>query len=94
MKVDYIHDKIVESLDFKVPVLISIIKKIKKIIENNPFLKDLSIDKEFLHYTFLANKPEEINTEKLKVRKLKMDNILLLMMSFICIILLVTEKQN
>lgn len=94
MKVDYIHDKIVESLSFKVPVLISIIKKIKKIIENNPFLKDLSIDKEFLYYTFLANKPEEINTEKLKVRKLKMDNILLLMMSFICIVLLVTEKQN
>lgn len=91
---DLIHDKIVESLSFEVPILILTIEKLKNIIENNPFLKDLSIDKEFLYYTFLANKPEEINTEKLKVRKLKMDNILLLMISFICIILLVTEKQN
>ena len=66
---DLIHDKIVESLSFEVPVLILTIEKLKNIIENNPFLKDLSIDKEFLHYTFLANKPEEINTEKVESSK-------------------------
>ncbi|TGN26274.1 DUF1697 domain-containing protein [Empedobacter tilapiae] len=63
---DLIHDKILESLNFEVPVLILSIKKLKNIIENNPFLMDLNIDKEFLHYTFLANKPSEINTDKIE----------------------------
>lgn len=66
---DLIHDKIVESLDFEVPVLILTIEKLKKIIENNPFLKDSAIEKEFLHYTFLANQPTEVNAEKVEDSK-------------------------
>lgn len=69
---DLIHDKIVESLDFEVPVLILTIEKLKNIIENNPFLKDSTIEKEFLHYTFLANKPAEVNIEK--VENVKAEN--------------------
>ncbi|WP_413532088.1 DUF1697 domain-containing protein [Empedobacter brevis] len=66
---DLIHDKIVESLAFEVPILILTIEKLQKIIDNNPFTKDLEIDKEFLHYTFLANKPLEIDLEKVEKSK-------------------------
>ncbi|WP_353163922.1 DUF1697 domain-containing protein [Empedobacter brevis] len=66
---DLIHDKIVESLTFEVPVLILTIEKLRSIIENNPFLKELHFDKEFLYYTFLSNKPTGVNFEKIDAYK-------------------------
>lgn len=66
---DLIHDKILESLDFEVPVLILTIEKLKNIIENNPFLKDETIEKEFLHYTFLANKTAEYDKDRVEDAK-------------------------
>ncbi|MFV0196679.1 DUF1697 domain-containing protein [Empedobacter falsenii] len=63
---DLIHDKIAESLAFEVPVLILTIDKLKRIIEENPFLHDSTLDKEFLYYTFLGNQPAEFDKEKIE----------------------------
>ncbi|MEO9144034.1 MAG: DUF1697 domain-containing protein [Ginsengibacter sp.] len=65
-----IAKKIEKAIDvkygFQVPVIIRTKKELQKIISDNPFLKNKSIDVKKLHVTFLSGKPFKINVESIE----------------------------
>ncbi|HVA99106.1 MAG TPA: DUF1697 domain-containing protein [Bacteroidia bacterium] len=54
---------IFETCQFQVPVIIRTIPEIKKIISENPFLKEKNTEIEKLHVTFLSEIPDKSNAE-------------------------------
>lgn len=61
-----IADKISKVFGFEVPVMVKEYGEFKEIINANPFLKDKSKDSTYFHVTFLSEKPEPGNFNKLK----------------------------
>ena len=64
-----ISRQIKKDFGFDVPVIVLTIDKLKKIIENIPFSKDLSKDASFLLVTFLSSKPESFERELIENKK-------------------------
>ncbi len=60
-----ISDKITENYGFIVPVIVLSFDEMKKAIENNPFILDLTKNPVFMHLTFLSKIPQKINIEKI-----------------------------
>ncbi len=64
-----ISRQIEKDFGFNVPVIVLSASQLKKIIEDNPFAKDSTKDKTFLHVTFLSSNPENINIHALEEKK-------------------------
>jgi len=64
-----ITSRILADFGFDVPVQVLSSEKLKRIVENNPFLKDSSKDEAFLHLTFLSEPPQKIDQEILFSKK-------------------------
>lgn len=70
-----IEQKIADTYQFQVPVMIRTTEEMTALIKNNPFLKDKSIDQKSIYVTFLAELPKtediakmnEINCEVEKI---------------------------
>jgi uncharacterized protein (DUF1697 family) len=60
-----IHDEIFHVFGYNVPVLIIDAEELKKIYENNPFLRRTEIDIDKLHVTLLNDSPSNENIAKL-----------------------------
>lgn len=61
-----IHDTILKTFNFTVPVIVLEEKELKKVKQHNPFLTGRNEDVTKLHVTFLDAIPESILVEKLK----------------------------
>ncbi|MET4084082.1 uncharacterized protein (DUF1697 family) [Pedobacter sp. UYP30] len=64
-----ISTQIKKEFEFEVPVFVLSVQKLKKIIANNPFLKDAAKNEAFFHVTFLAGKPEQYSLELIEQKK-------------------------
>ncbi|MFA6199944.1 MAG: DUF1697 domain-containing protein [Bacteroidales bacterium] len=64
-----ISQQIEKEFGFQVPVIVLSIKKLKHIIDNNPFAEDKNKDKSFFHITFLSSIPEKYDTNIIKDKK-------------------------
>src|SRR5687768_6597343 len=53
-----ISAKIEEVYNFTVPVIIRTAEEIQAVLEDNPFLKEMYIEEDRLHVTFLAEAPK------------------------------------
>ncbi len=58
-----ISEKIFETFSFKVPVIIKTVEQLKNIVKNNPFINQ---DVTKLHLTFLSDKPDIEQLDKIK----------------------------
>ncbi len=58
-----IEEAIHKKYDFEVPVIIRSEDEMKKIISQNPFVKEKNIDEKKLHVTFLSEIPDKKNVE-------------------------------
>lgn len=67
-----IAHQIEKEFGFKIPVIVLTIDKLKRIIDNNPFLKETPA---FLHVTFLAAKPETFDRKAIEDKKLDGEKI-------------------
>jgi len=61
--------QIEKEFGFEVPVIVLQAETLEKIIKNNPFVKDKQKDTSFLHVTFLADKPKEIDKISIENKK-------------------------
>lgn len=61
-----IKKEIEKQFGFEVPVITLLYEELKKIASANPFLSDKSKDTSFFHVTFLAEKPQTVNIDKIK----------------------------
>jgi uncharacterized protein (DUF1697 family) len=73
-----ISSKIQKQFGFEVPVIVLNVDDLKEIIEANPFKDDLRMDQQFLHVTFLASDPKEIDFEKIAAKKSAGEEIVLI----------------
>jgi uncharacterized protein (DUF1697 family) len=73
-----ISSKIQEQFGFEVPVFVFNIDDLKSIIEANPFKDDLRMDRQFLHVTFLAADPKEVEFELIESKKSPDEEIVLI----------------
>ena len=64
-----ISQQIEKEFGFEVPIIVLTVDKLKYVIENNPFLKDLDKDHAFLHVTFLSSKPECYDPNVIEYKK-------------------------
>lgn len=64
-----ISGQIKKDFGFDVPVIVLTIDGLKRLIDNNPFLKDPKIDRAFLHITFLSSRPEHPDPTIIKDRR-------------------------
>jgi uncharacterized protein (DUF1697 family) len=64
-----ISQQIHKTFGFEVPVIVLTIDKLKRIIDNNPFLKDSNKEHSFLYVTFLSSKPDCIGKESIESKK-------------------------
>jgi len=60
-----IAKKIIKTVAFEVPVIVLDFADLQAVVDNNPFIGDLSKDESFLHVTFLATLPEPKDRIKL-----------------------------
>lgn len=58
-----ITDQIEKDFGFHVTVIVMSSEKLKHIVDNNPFAKDNEKENAFLHVTFLASKPKDVDLE-------------------------------
>ena len=72
-----IGTKINEVFGFKVPVLVKDIDELKKILKNNLFVSKRKEDLTKLHVTFLSEKPEQSNLDKIKSIQYDADEFIL-----------------
>lgn len=70
-----IRQHIKKEFGFDVSVIVLSIDKLKQIIDSNPFVKDSSKDKSFLHVTFLSSKPDKIDFKTIEEKKLNGEEI-------------------
>ena len=64
-----IAHQIEKEFGFEVPVIVLSIEKLKYIIDNNHFLKDINKDIAFLHVTFLSSKPDYYDSKVIEGKK-------------------------
>jgi uncharacterized protein (DUF1697 family) len=64
-----IESKIAENYNFNVPVIIRTAQEIEAVLKDNPFLKQMYIEKDRLHITFLAEMPAPEHVEKMSDQK-------------------------
>src|SRR5690625_3429536 len=62
-RTEAITDQIEKDFGFHVPVIVMSSEKLKHIVDNNPFAKDNEKENAFLHITFLASKPKDVDLE-------------------------------
>ncbi len=60
-----IKKKILSDYGFSVPLILRTLGEMKKIVNDNPFLKERGIDDSKLHVTFLSELPAETTLRKL-----------------------------
>jgi len=72
-----ILQQIKKDFGFDIPVIVLSIDKLKQIIDSNPFLKDNNKDETFLHVTFLSSKPQKVDLNIIKEKKLKGEEIII-----------------
>ena len=65
-----ITNQIKKDFGFEVPIIVLTTDRLAAIIKHNPFTKDNLKDASFLHVTFLANIPTEINKIGIEAKKL------------------------
>lgn len=70
-----ISSQIKTDFGFEVPVIVFNVETLKTIIENNPFAKHKLKDISFLHVTFLAENPTQIDKESIIEKKLSNEEI-------------------
>ena len=73
--VQTISRQIKKDFGFDVPVIVLTIDKLKKIIKNSPFSKDLRKDASFLHVTFLSSKPKSFEREVIETKRSNKEEI-------------------
>lgn len=73
-----IFGQIKKEFGFEVPVIVLTVGKLKRIIDDNPFVKEPHKDKNFLHVTFLSSAPASYDFEKIEVKKQNGEDIVLL----------------
>lgn len=61
-----IKDKIQQDFGFDVPIITLTLDELKKIGNANPFFNDNTKEASFFHVTFLADKPQSDNINKIK----------------------------
>jgi uncharacterized protein (DUF1697 family) len=64
---------ITDKFSFDVPVIVKEFDELKQILSDNPFLTDNTKDTAHLHITFLADKPDQVNFDKIKDRQYQAD---------------------
>ena len=64
-----ISQQIEKDFRYEVPVIVLTLSKLKQIIDNNPFLKDLSKDIAYLHVTFLSSQPDHYDHKIIESKK-------------------------
>lgn len=64
-----ITSQIEKEFGFDVPVIVLEVEWLKEIINQNPFAKDTQKDVSFLHVTFLADQPKEIDRKSIEDKK-------------------------
>jgi uncharacterized protein (DUF1697 family) len=64
-----IKAQIEREFGFEVPIIVLIIENLASIIKHNPFANDSQIDISFLHVTFLADQPKEIDQKGIEAKK-------------------------
>lgn len=72
-----ISRKIENDFGFNVPIIVLTIDQLTRIIEQNPFSKDLDKDPAFLHVTFLASQPEPYDLKIIEGKKQNEEEILI-----------------
>jgi len=70
-----ISAQIEKDFGFQVPVIVLDAEKLKQIIESNPFLKDTEKEVNFMHVTFLSNKPNEFDKKSIEDKKQEKEEI-------------------
>lgn len=60
-----IRDKIAQEFSIEVPVITQTIDEFRLIVKNNPFAKNKTKDASFFHITFLSDKPQKENLDKI-----------------------------
>ncbi len=60
-----IKGKILSDFGFSVALILRTSEELKKIVDNNPFLKDSETDRSKLHVTFMSQPPSTFNLGKL-----------------------------
>ncbi len=86
-----ITEKIVEKFAFEVPIMVISLSEFKEIINNNPFLEDVSQEKQlesqkenqkdstYFHITFLSETPEKALFDKIKEKEYQKDELVLVL---------------
>ena len=64
-----ITSQIENEFGTEVPVIVLKAETLENIIKNNPFVKDKQKDTSFIHITFLADKPKEIDKDSIENKK-------------------------
>lgn len=67
-----ITSQIEKDFGLKIPIIVLTIEELKQYIEDNPLIKNR--DEAFLHFTFLAERPTEIDCKKERIKDKKMEN--------------------
>lgn len=64
-----ISGQIKDEFGLDVPVIVLTIDQLKRIVENNPFLKEQSKDRIFFHVTFLSTIPDNYDVKTIEDKK-------------------------
>ena len=72
-----IEKQILKNFSFEVPVLVKEKDEIKKVLDQNPFLKNRNEDITKLHFTFLSSEPDTANISKLSDIKFNNDEFVI-----------------
>jgi len=72
---EIISRQIKKDFGFEVPVIVLSLDKLKKVINENPFLCDLKKDHSFLYITLLASNPGSFDKKTIEQRKQKGEEI-------------------
>lgn len=62
-----IENKILEKYEFKVPTIVIEARDFEQALRKNPFLKNPTLDKSRLYFTFLSDSPSASDIEKLQI---------------------------
>ena len=60
-----IAEKISDTFSFEVPVIVLELEEVEKVHQNNLFISKNKYDINFLHVTFLSQKPKQIDIDKI-----------------------------
>lgn len=74
---DKIQQLIFKKYKFNVPVIVRTVDEMQSVVDNNPMLKNKSMDIEKLHVTFLSDKPQKEHLEKMAAYQYKPDEYII-----------------